>query len=143
MLGIPLGHVLVPHFLGPPRNGIRIRVGTGVLWSKRHGRFPYDQRSLVAVKREELALIVGEVAPQRHAKIRIVVQGFDQVGKVASLLVVKQAAGSLGTLGNGGVARNEMNSRNQVNEKIASQPGAVIGKTAPAEEPDRVKWPFR
>src|SRR5580658_361528 len=142
MLLVPLLQVLLPQCARPAINGITLWLGARVLRLEGQGGILNDQAALGAVESDELSAIVVQVAAQADAEIRIVVNGFDQVGELAAILEMEESAAGLRALRRGVGAGDEVDSGNQVNEQVAAQALAVVGEAAPAEKTYRIEGPL-
>src|SRR5580693_3038073 len=142
MLLVPLLQVLLPQCARPAINGITLWLGARVLRLKGQSGILDDQAALGAVEGDELSAIVVQVAAQAYAEIRVVVNGFDQVGELAAVLEVEEPAGRLRALGGRVRSGDEVDSGNQVNEQVAAQALAVVGEAAPAEKTHRIERPL-
>src|ERR1700689_4158167 len=121
MLFAPLLEVLLAQCARPAVGGIALGLRPRVLRLESQGGVLDDQCSLVAVEGDELSAVVVQVAAQADAEIRVVVDGFDQVGELAAVLEVEKAAARLRALGDRIGAGDEMDSGNQVNEEVAAE----------------------
>src|SRR5580693_6204676 len=92
MLFVPLLQVLLSQGARPASSRISFRLRTRILRLITQGRILDDQAALCAVEGDELSAIVVQVAAQADAEIRVVVNGFDQVGELASIFEVEEPA---------------------------------------------------
>src|SRR5208283_1242706 len=69
----------------------------------------------------------------------VVVERLDQIGELAAIFEVEETTGGLGALRGLVDAGDELDAREQVNEKIAAEALAVVSEAAPAEEADRIE----
>ncbi len=82
------------------------------------------------------------VAVQVHRHAGIIVERGQQIGKIATILEVRQAARRVSAAGNSVDAADALNAGEQVYEKVAGHALAVVGEAAPAEETLRIEGPF-
>src|SRR5580704_8146364 len=143
MLVAPLPQILLPQGSRPAANRVPLLLGTRVLRLVTQGGILDDQRALGSVEADKLSAIVVQVAAEAHAEIRVVVDGFDQVGELAAVLEVEEPAARLRALGDRVGAGDEVDSGNQVNEQIAAEALAVVGEAAPAEKARGIERPRR
>src|SRR6516164_4124563 len=78
-----------------------------------------------------------------RAKIWIVIEGFDHVGKFSPIFPAKQSAGGLGPPSDGVGTGDEMNSGNQMHKKISGQAFPIILKASPAKKSHRIEGTLR
>src|SRR5260370_6509661 len=86
-----------------------------------------------------MALVVIEIAAQIRAEVRVVVESFDQIREVASVLEAEKSAAGLSSFRHRIGAGDEMNTRDCVDKEVSWQTFSVVGKTSPAEEPFRAE----
>src|SRR4029077_2697312 len=98
-----------------------------------------DHRALSAVEADEFSAVVVQVAAQGDAGVGVVVESLDEVGELAAILEVEDAAGGHRTLRGLVDAGDELNAREQVDEEIAAQALAVVFVAAPAEEANGIE----
>ena len=142
MIFVPLLQILIAQGLRPTENRIAFGLGTRVLRLVGQGRVLDDHGALGAVEADELSAVVVQVAAQGDAAVGIVVESFDEIGELAAILEVEQAAGGHGALRGLVDAGDELNAGEQVNEEIAAEALAVVGEAAPAEEADGIEGDF-
>src|SRR5581483_2400521 len=143
VLLFPFIQVLLAHGFWPPEN--RISFG---LWARVLGRVGErgvfnDKSSLRPVERDELSTFIIQVATNIGAEVRIVVERFDEIREVATILPAEQPARRLGSGRDRVRAGDEMNARDQMHEQVTGQPFSIIAKAAPAEESNGIERPLR
>src|SRR5579862_1840364 len=139
MLFVPLLEILIAQCLRPAVNRIAFWLGTRVLGGEGQGRILDDHGALGAVEADELAAVVVQVATDGDAEVGIVVESFDEIGEFAAVLEVVEAPAGLRALRGFVGAGDEVNAGNQVDEEIAAEAFAVVGKAAPTEEADGIE----
>src|SRR5579859_6323215 len=139
MVGVPLLLVLLSQGLWPSEDRVAFGLGTDVFWTVGERGVFDDQRALGAIEADKLSAIVVQVAAEGDAAVGIIVESFDEIGELASIFEVEEAARGHGALRRLIDAGDEVNAGEQVDEEIAAESLAVVGEAAPAEEADGIE----
>jgi len=143
MLLLKIGQILIAQLRRPPIDRIGLGLRTRILWREGQAGPADNRRSLSSKEANELALIVVQIAAQINPEVGIVIQGLNQIGKVAAIFEVEQTTCRLRALRGGSCPSDEMDPGDQVHEQVARQALAIVGETAPTEETLLAERPFR
>ena len=139
MRGVPFFQILALRFGGPAVERVAFGLGRSVL--RRDGkRVAADhQRGFAAIEGDGLAggIVLVTVHVDRDAGI--VVEGGEQVGVIAPIVEVREAAGGVGARRNRIDAADTLIPGEEMDKQVARNALAVVLKAAPAEEARRIE----